>query len=230
MHPPTPAPPVAPLGQPDHSVATGMYACIAVLASLTLVKHLAAAGIGGSYGYTAVAALELYLPLYLTRRDALQFEWLGVHARGLAGEIALALGLALLVLPFFALGHHYYQTWFFHRTFALRMPEHLATMIVTHTFAIALPEEMFYRGYLQRRWPPTFTVLGVPLGKATIVVASLFALGHFLGDYNPLRLGPFFPALVFSWLRNRKGSLWGAVTFHAAANIMGEVLYAFYSK
>ena len=97
---------------------------------------------------------------------------------------------------------------------------------------VALPEEMFYRGYfqpaLERRLPPGRRWFGVPLGWAAVITAALFALGHFLGEYNPVRLGPFFPSLVFSWLRNRRGSLWGAVAFHALANILGEVLFTFY--
>jgi membrane protease YdiL (CAAX protease family) len=71
-------------------------------------------------------------------------------------------------------------------------------------------------------------VLATRIGLAAVVAAALFALGHFLGEWNPLRLGPFFPALVFAWLRKRTGSVTGAVAFHAACNVYGEVLFALY--
>jgi uncharacterized protein len=97
---------------------------------------------------------------------------------------------------------------------------------------VALPEEVFYRGYLQprleERWPPTRRWLGVPLGRAAVLACALFALGHFLGEWNPMRLGPFFPGLLFAWLRNRSGSVVGAVTYHALCNILGEVLFTLY--
>jgi uncharacterized protein len=105
-------------------------------------------------------------------------------------------------------------------------------MAATHALGVALPEETFYRGYfmprLQERWRPLRRYLGAPLGRAALVTATLFALGHFLGEWNPLRLGPFFPALVFAWQRNRTGSVVGAVTFHALCNILGEILFSLY--
>ena len=106
-------------------------------------------------------------------------------------------------------------------------------MAATHLFGVALPEETFYRGYLQPRlealWPPKTRIFGVLMGKAVIVSAILFALGHFLGEWNPLRLGPFFPALVFAWQRNKTGSIGGAIAYHAACNILGEVLFSLYA-
>ena len=106
-------------------------------------------------------------------------------------------------------------------------------MTATHLFGVSLPEETFYRGYLQPRlealWPPKTRILGVLMGKAVIVSAALFALGHFLGEWNPLRLGPFFPALVFAWQRNKTGSILGAIAYHAICNVLGEVLFSLYA-
>jgi hypothetical protein len=97
---------------------------------------------------------------------------------------------------------------------------------------VALPEETFYRGYLQpqleHRYPPKAHILGVPLGKAAVYACLLFALGHYLGEWNPLRLGPFFPALAFAWLRNASGSVFGSICFHAGCNVFGAVLYTLY--
>jgi len=106
-------------------------------------------------------------------------------------------------------------------------------MAATHFFGVALPEETFYRGYLQPRlealWPPKTLIFGALLGKAALISAALFALGHFLGEWNPLRLGPFFPALVFAWQRNKTGNIWGAIAYHGLCNILGEVLFSLYA-
>ena len=212
---------------------TAWLAVLAVLAGLALIKHLAGIGIGGRWGYTAIAALQLYLPLALTSRRDHPNAFLGLQTRGLLDELRVVLLLCAIAFPLFAVGHHIYQTFFFGRTFALRMPEGIFDMMLTHTVAVALPEELFYRGYLQatleERWAPQQRCLGVKVGIAAVVTAALFALGHFLGEYNIVRLGPFFPALLFAWLRNRRGSLWGAVLFHALANILGQVLFTFYT-
>jgi len=97
-------------------------------------------------------------------------------------------------------------------------------------FAIALPEEVFHRGYLmsalEQRWPPTRTVFGVPFGWAALLSSALFALGHLVTMPNTARLATFFPALVFAWLWRRSDSLWAPALFHVAANLLMDVLLA----
>jgi len=95
---------------------------------------------------------------------------------------------------------------------------------------VALPEEVFFRGYLLGRleavWPSRRSLFGAPVGAALVVSAVLFALGHFLVDFNPQRLAVFFPALVFGWMRARTGSVAAGALFHAACNLLSEVLHA----
>ena len=87
--------------------------------------------------------------------------------------------------------------------------------------AVAFAEEFFYRGYLtlrlEERWPPRMRILGAPLGRAAVLAAVLFALGHLL-EPAPWRLAVFFPALIFAWLRARTGTIVGAATCHFAFN------------
>ena len=98
------------------------------------------------------------------------------------------------------------------------------------TFAVALPEEIFHRGYLmtvfERRWKPRYTLLGVPFGWAAVLSSALFALGHLVGMAETARLGTFFPALLFAWLWRRSGSLWAPTLFHLASNLLMDLLLA----
>ena len=114
-----------------------------------------------------------------------------------------------------------------------RRPRWFAELVATHGLGVALPEEAFYRGYLQPRlqawWKPRWRVFGTQVGWAAVVASALFALGHFLGEWTPLRLGPFFPGLVFAWQRNATGSLLGAITFHASCNLLSELLSTQYA-
>jgi membrane protease YdiL (CAAX protease family) len=97
-------------------------------------------------------------------------------------------------------------------------------------FAIALPEEVFHRGYLmsalEQRWPPKHRLFGVPFGWGAVLSSVLFALGHLVASPNTARLATFFPALVFAWLWRRSNSLWAPALFHVASNLLMDVLLA----
>ncbi len=212
-----------------------LIAAFSVLFILTGAKHLAAIGVNGTLVFTFAAAWQLYLPIFLTRKWPTQYAKLGLKKEGLLSEILIASALILAIAPFFAVGHHFFRTILLKETFNLAISFNFwagAYFALNQVFAVALPEELFYRGYLQpvleKRWPAKRSFFGVPMGLAVIVTAALFALGHFLGEYNFWRFGPFFPALIFSWLRGRKGSIWGAVSFHALANILSAFLNGFY--
>lgn len=102
--------------------------------------------------------------------------------------------------------------------------------VAVEVFAIALPEEVFHRGYLmsalEERWPPKARVLGVKLGLGAVAASALFAVGHLVGMAEVSRLATFFPALVFSWLWRRSNTLWAPALFHAASNLLMAVLLA----
>jgi uncharacterized protein len=93
---------------------------------------------------------------------------------------------------------------------------------------IALPEEAFYRGYLQTRFDDAFSVrwriLGATVGPGILIATVVFALGHVATIRDPARLAVFFPALVFGWLRARTGGVGASVVFHALCNIFSELL------
>jgi membrane protease YdiL (CAAX protease family) len=100
---------------------------------------------------------------------------------------------------------------------------------------VALPEEAFYRGYLQSRieraLPSRIRLFGARVGPALLVTSLIFALGHVATVRAPGRLAVFFPSLAFGWLRKRTGGIGASVLFHAMCNIFSEGLgrgYGFY--
>lgn len=101
--------------------------------------------------------------------------------------------------------------------------------VITQIFVVALPEEIFYRGFLQSALMRTFPARGHRawlMGTAVILTNIIFALGHVASTLNPMRLLTFFPGLLFSYLVLRNKSLLSAILFHAACNILGQILYA----
>ncbi len=115
-----------------------------------------------------------------------------------------------------------------HAHFVLRLPPSIFSEIAGQLVVIALPEEAFFRGYLQTSldaiWPPRWRVLGADLGPGWLLAAAIFAVGHVLTIRHPARLAVFFPALLFGWLRRRTGGVGASVVFHASCNIYSAAL------
>jgi len=111
----------------------------------------------------------------------------------------------------------------------LRLPPDFLWLSLTQLLVVAVPEEVFFRGYLQSRlearFPPTRRLWGAPVGWALLLASLLFAVGHVLVDFNPQRMAVFFPGLVFGWMRARTGSLAAAALFHTLCNLYSDVLH-----
>jgi membrane protease YdiL (CAAX protease family) len=93
--------------------------------------------------------------------------------------------------------------------------------MLTQLLMVALPEEVFFRGYLQNK-------LGNNI-KGVIIVSLLFALGHFItlclaGGHNiaicSQAVLTFFPSLVMGYLYLKTKTLWASIIFHFFANIV----------
>jgi len=108
----------------------------------------------------------------------------------------------------------------------------LADLVLGHLLVVALPEEAFFRGYLQsaldRRWGTPLRGLGMDIGHGLWVSSAIFALGHVATTPHPARLAVFFPSLLFGLLRARTGGIGASIVFHATCNMVAAVLAAGY--
>lgn len=111
----------------------------------------------------------------------------------------------------------------------LHLPADFVLLAVSQILVVAVPEEVFFRGYLltrfEERWPSRRRFLGAAVGLPLLATSALFALGHFLVDLQPARLAVFFPALAFGWMRSRSGSVAPGAVFHALCNLLSAVLH-----
>jgi membrane protease YdiL (CAAX protease family) len=111
---------------------------------------------------------------------------------------------------------------------ALKLPPDFLMLTAAQVIVIALPEELFFRGYLQGRledaWPPRWKLWGAPIGGAWLVTALLFALGHYFVTFEPQMLTRFFPGLLFGWMYARTRSILAGTLFHASCNLLMDVL------
>jgi hypothetical protein len=221
-----------------HSPRGPLLAAAITSALVTAASYLAPE----RYAATAVGVLFLAAAWWLVlRHDEVTVRAYGLSLGGLleparldrgrlARETAGALGWALLLIaitfPPFWFGYRWW--WHPHHAFALRWPPSIFDEIAGQLVVIALPEEAFFRGYLQtsldRSWPPRWRILGADLGPGWLLASAIFAVGHVLTIRHPARLAVFFPSLVFGWMRARTGGVGAGVVFHASCNIFSAML------
>jgi membrane protease YdiL (CAAX protease family) len=140
---------------------------------------------------------------------------------------AWALGCAVVIFGPYYLGWRYW--WHPHHTFSLDFkPLDFGNGVLGQLLLVALPEEAFYRGYLQteldKALPPRVSILGAKLGPGVLITSLVFAIGHFVTVPFPARLAVFFPSLAFGWLRARTGGIGAPLAFHAFCNVFSELL------
>lgn len=177
--------------------------------------------------YFQRATLWFFVPLLflLLRRERLEEYGLSLHFTPPSYTRHFALGAAALGV--YTLGHllavHFLlgQQWTFH------VPVNLPSLLFSQFFAIAIPEEFFFRGYLQTRLNQVFgtpyCVFGAWVGRGLLVQAAVFALCHLtVGDWTQLRV--FFFALLAGWLRERNGSIFAPAVYHTLGNVWVAVL------
>ena len=108
----------------------------------------------------------------------------------------------------------------------------LFLLLIVQIAAVALPEELLFRGFVLTRlrvlWPPQRKLLGVPFGLAHVGSAARFAVVHLVAVPAPFRLAVFFPGLLFAWIAERSRSSLAAAVNHALCNAMLAVLLRLY--
>jgi uncharacterized protein len=197
-----------------------------------------------AYAKLVATVTFLYFPLWAMDRRGEDYADYGVTLRRLKADVALFGKFAAVVFPLFTVVFVLFflalpelpREWRAMLTpvqgpvhFRLRLPDRFPEWVVDQLFVVALPEEFFYRGFVQTRlrdaWPQGRVLFGARLGPAFWLTALLFALGH-LAVFQFWRLGVFFPALLFGWMRERSGTVVAPTLFHASANLLEKVLEA----
>ena len=154
------------------------------------------------------AALFLYTPFLYYRRGQAP-SWVRLTDVKRSGALFLALGaggalvyllVSSLSLPMFPSARGTYGPPF-------------GTFVFRQAILVALPEEVFFRGYLydvfeERGWEPV------------TVTSLLFAAGHLVIHASAYRALTFFPALLLGWGRKKSGNLYVPVFLHLLFNLI----------
>lgn len=243
----------SPAARECHSVLREVVAVYtAVTIAVGALAQVRAPGWLEDLALLTISAIFLGIPLQLGNREERGAQRFGIDLSGLLEpddrspegdgtsrgisrmlsdawrELGFAALVALVLFPPFVLGF----AWWNGAPpggFRFEPDSELLSYSIGQFVLIALPEEAFFRGYIQTRlhdcFAPRHRVLGARLHLGVLVAqAGLFALIHLVGELALPRLAVFFPGLVFGWMRARRGGIAAALVFHASCNILATVL------
>lgn len=155
-----------------------------------------------------------------------------------------AIAIGLIVVPWLG-AYHLWTTswepqlfgWYFdhpprYREYAGIWPSSMLKLVGYHLFFVAIPEEMFYRGYLQSRLDEAFgkpwRLFGAQVGPGLLFASVIFAFGHSIVQLQWWHFAIFFPSLVFGWMRARTDQIVAGALFHAWSNVTVTTLDTLY--
>ena len=202
----------------------------------------------GHLGSALVAVLFLYAPVFVAWLRKEDLEEYGFRSAPLARGLATAGVTVAVVFPIFVLGYiAFFEIACKSSALAHFVPRNMCSQYggingihtpkLTWDFAefclvqlvvVALPEELFFRGFLlhmfEQAYPPSRRFLGGGIGKALLLSSLAFALIHLPKEGDPRALATFFPGLVFGWMRSATRSILAGTITHGASNILIRLL------
>ena len=99
------------------------------------------------------------------------------------------------------------------------------TFLLLQFFLVVIPEEVFFRGYLQKEFGNKY--------KSVVMVSVLFAIAHLIvrcavsGTTSVCTQSAltFFPSLIMGYLFMKTNTIWSSVVFHFLANVVHVLVY-----
>ncbi len=201
---------------------------VTVVAVLVII-HILYATRGNSFIGPKISYIVAYLlmgaPLLVLWRRRRPLDFFALDAKDLMRAFKEFALVSLVIFPPFLIAAHGWQILVegYSGFSPVGFPR-FANMMLVQLILVALPEEFFFRGYLQSAmngiFPKKRRFLGAQFGWGLIVTALVFAFAHTIVTYQWWHFAIFFPALVFGWMRERTGNILAPTLFHAASNLV----------
>jgi membrane protease YdiL (CAAX protease family) len=196
---------------------------LSLLAVILLLHLHPVVNIPGGVGHSLTALIWILVPWSVLTIRKEPFMEFGLHTESFSRSLSTGLVASLLILtPYFILYSILFGDVSINAADGSWIMKWIK-MSLYQIFYIALPEEFFFRGYLQTRLNQLlgrpFTLWGGRFGWGLPVASLIFVLFHLVFAINLWNLGVLFPALIFGWLREKTGSITASTVFHALSNI-----------
>lgn len=168
--------------------------------------------------------LCIYVPITVLGFRRRSLPLIERDGRTIMHGLAWFFGTSLLVFPLFTLAAHGWQTWIVGLHFHGFAPFPSIHLLAIQLGFVGLPEEFFFRGYLQptleSAFRPRWRILEADLGWGWILTSLVFAFAHSAILAQWWHFAIFLPALLFGYLRARTGGLTAPILFHTASNLV----------
>lgn len=179
------------------------------------------------------AILFLYAPVYVLKRAGRKLDFLDANAGAYFKSFLVFLAASAIVFPLFALVSHLWIRFVYGVSGPnFILPADILKYSAFQLVMVALPEEFFFRGYMQSSlkliFPAKWRILGVDLGWAWPLTAVIFAFAHSMVSLQWWHFSIIFPALLFGYLRERTGTITAALLFHGASNVVMYLIQSAY--
>jgi len=196
---------------------------MATMLGIRLLHELSRFPVFRDYVMLGTALLLIYAPVWILWRRKERIDFFESSWGQLARSIGWFLLVSAVIFPLLEIANRYYQDWFLHRRYLGGNFKGLANAALFQLLLVALPEEFFFRGYMQyqfdRIWPKKWRLLGVRVGWSLVITSLIFAFSHSLIHRQWWHFSIFFPALVFGWLREKTNAITASILFHALSNV-----------
>lgn len=200
---------------------------------LTLTAILVAAGLNyhlipgfGNWQMTDRFYLNFDKPLiglfplvFLVSLCQTREEWIKVGLKAVPLILIFIFGLAALALGTGAIQWH------------VKLPSHFLIRIISNMFLVVIPEEAFFRGFLQRELA---TQIGKGLlGKSLAVIGAsiVFTLFHLAWTASPVMLALVFVAgIIYGVVYELSGYLEGSIVCHFGVNLLHMLFFSYHAE
>jgi len=179
------------------------------------------------YRYYIFPATLILLPIIIDKN--FNFRYLGLPSKQ---GFKLFSQVSILTIVFYPLIFFGYWICFKGNTFGLPGSSQILSAVskgLTGVLIAAIPEEFFFRGYLQEHVfkKYDFKIIKI-LSVKNILTSLLFGAVHAIAFLDITRAVTFFPSLVFGLMAEKsKGRVFYSVLFHVVANIVAFILWTF---
>ncbi|MBI2343042.1 MAG: CPBP family intramembrane metalloprotease [Deltaproteobacteria bacterium] len=202
-----------------------VLAATAALVLLLRLLHHVSWGPIHAYSSVIFLAVAIYGPWLLLRWRGRSVDFLEVSPGAMGRSLWSYLLFSCAIFPAFLVAAHGWQWLVEGRSLASSLVWWPGTpAVVAQIILVALPEEFFFRGYVQSTLDKIFharwRLFGARLGWSWLLTAGLFALAHSMIFYQWWHFAILFPGLAFGYLRARTNGILASTLFHASANLV----------